>query len=1010
MKKLLIYSILYLSYFISYSQLGPEDENFIVETEFETSNYHEKFYRDPGENVFTPISSYKGNVYFVWVDADFRPQVGQIKDGIVSTFFLDKDEDNPYVIIDDGHHKFSLGIDKNGYIHIVGDHRHYGAANEDLYVERYRGNQSLYWVSENPEDISTLEYRGADIEKAIPGNGFTYPSFQTDMNGELYLRHRGRVGNGGHYTGEMAWIASKYDIETEKWIELGGKTPDDFVGWFITPNIKYEALHKAIFWEDDGLGTAVRWYQGYAGASAFDFNNRWHVATSISNHESLSASSHLIYAYSDDGGSTFNKADGSSITELPMRVEEGPGQASIVTDIEEAPVGIHQATTITFDKEGAPMINYTRFKSNGPDGATYFNGNYKYWDINNNDWSEQKENPISSALRHVFVSDANGIINYISPHGDGIIREFGFNKEVGRKHINELRGNFHGFDHRGIREKNVVRGLLSSNGKLKVVSFKGIPNLRSIPEEWNTTSIGNATGESGIFHDIYQIQSTGIFNESLSGQYVNQSVEGDFELQARIINVDYVTDSSFAGLMIQDGDETNPSYFGIAATSHQGVKTISKDEVGFESTSLPGYEPSEWLRITKTGNLLEAFRSDNGTNWIKLDSREIEMNATVSYGLIAGSGNPTEMSHARIDHISLNNIEVVNCFNTTELIEAECFDDMSGIINDGTNIGGINSGDWVAYNNIDLTDISSVKVSAGTPTAGGIIEFRLGDIDGELIGSMEITTTRGWVDFETTEINTSRAEGEQDLYLVFTGTEHALFNIDWIIFSSQVACLNNPARIEAECYDDMSGIRLETSIEGGEHIGYIDSGDWVSYNNINLTGVNTVDVRMSSAKNGNNNFIEIRSGSIDGPIIGEVPILNTGGWQSLITETVSITETTGTHDIYLLFKGEAGGLANVNWFGFTNNSILSVNDNTENNNLILSLYPSPVDESVNINYPNFSGEEILQIIDTRGLVLMNEKLQGINSTIDVSNLESNLYFVKITNSKGEVAITKMLIK
>ena len=104
--------------------------------------------------------------------------------------------------------------------------------------------------------------------------------------------------------------------------------------------------------------------------------------------------------------------------------------------------------------------------------------------------------------------------------------------------------NFYGVDQRGIREKNVIRGYFynsrDDSSKLQIRAMYGVPNLEPIPSEWTTTDIANTADENGMFHDIFQLKSTGTFDENFSGQYVNQSIEGDFELQARIINVNYI--------------------------------------------------------------------------------------------------------------------------------------------------------------------------------------------------------------------------------------------------------------------------------------------------------------------------------------------------------------------------------------------------------------------------------------------------------------------------------------
>jgi chitodextrinase len=127
--------------------------------------------------------------------------------------------------------------------------------------------------------------------------------------------------------------------------------------------------------------------------------------------------------------------------------------------------------------------------------------------------------------------------------------------------------------------------------------------------------------------------------------------------------------------------------------------------------------------------------------------------------------------------------------------------------------------------------------------------------------------------------------------------------------------------IKATSFNSMNGIQTEMTSDtgGGNNIGWIDDGDWVAFNNVNFgTGASQVSARVATDTAGGT--IEMRLGSISGSLIGTVAVENTGGWQNWVTKTASVA-VTGTHDLYLVFKGNAvGGLFNVNWLQFSNDS------------------------------------------------------------------------------------------
>lgn len=139
---------------------------------------------------------------------------------------------------------------------------------------------------------------------------------------------------------------------------------------------------------------------------------------------------------------------------------------------------------------------------------------------------------------------------------------------------------------------------------------------------------------------------------------------------------------------------------------------------------------------------------------------------------------------------------------------------------------------------------------------------------------------------------------------VWNGTQNAVYSV--------------PAtqQIQASSYNDAFGLETETTSDtnGGYDLGYSDGGDWAHYKNISFgTGVSTVSVRTASA--GAGGTLEFHLDSISGTLIGTATLPVTGGWQTWTTVPASVVSTTGTHDLYLVFKG-GNSIANVNWFQF----------------------------------------------------------------------------------------------
>jgi alpha-L-fucosidase 2 len=133
------------------------------------------------------------------------------------------------------------------------------------------------------------------------------------------------------------------------------------------------------------------------------------------------------------------------------------------------------------------------------------------------------------------------------------------------------------------------------------------------------------------------------------------------------------------------------------------------------------------------------------------------------------------------------------------------------------------------------------------------------------------------------------------------------------------------SRIEAESYDTQSGIQNVTCDEGTDAVGYVESGDYAVYRNIDFeNGAASFLARASSATNGGN--IEIRLDSPTGQLVGTCPVAATGDWQTFTDVKCSVSGATGKHDLYLVFTGDSGYLININYFQFGKESIGKLGD------------------------------------------------------------------------------------
>jgi len=137
-------------------------------------------------------------------------------------------------------------------------------------------------------------------------------------------------------------------------------------------------------------------------------------------------------------------------------------------------------------------------------------------------------------------------------------------------------------------------------------------------------------------------------------------------------------------------------------------------------------------------------------------------------------------------------------------------------------------------------------------------------------------------------------------------------------------------QIQASSYNEISAAALSEGIstglqtepcsdtDGGYDLGYSSPGYWAEYENVDFgAGVHSVQARVAN-NSGGPATIEFHSDSAVGPLLAQVTIPNTSGWQTWVTTPgIPVSGATGVHNLFLVFQnGSSSGMGNVNWFQF----------------------------------------------------------------------------------------------
>jgi len=98
----------------------------------------------------------------------------------------------------------------------------------------------------------------------------------------------------------------------------------------------------------------------------------------------------------------------------------------------------------------------------------------------------------------------------------------------------------------------------------------------------------------------------------------------------------------------------------------------------------------------------------------------------------------------------------------------------------GVYVAKIENGDYLKVRSVDFgKGAKAFEASVASASQGGTIEIRLGNPNGELLGTVDVKNTGGWQNWATVTGEVKKVKGVQDLCFVFKGAEGQLFNFDF---------------------------------------------------------------------------------------------------------------------------------------------------------------------------------------------------------------------------------------
>ncbi|MEN3337277.1 MAG: hypothetical protein V7647_953 [Acidobacteriota bacterium] len=206
--------------------------------------------------------------------------------------------------------------------------------------------------------------------------------------------------------------------------------------------------------------------------------------------------------------------------------------------------------------------------------------------------------------------------------------------------------------------EQVLAGLALSSHDPLVKATAVFSNVSVVPAPaWTHADVG-AVGVKGSLNATetnIRVEGGGadIWNDADAFHFAWLPLSGDGEIVARVARLEGGRAWAKAGVMIRETlDPASPHAF-MLVSARKGYAFQWRTATGGMSDSTAaglGTAP-QWLKLTRQGNVLAAFRSSDGVTWKAAGSEAIRMGRNVMAGLAVSSHASTATSLADFDHV-----------------------------------------------------------------------------------------------------------------------------------------------------------------------------------------------------------------------------------------------------------------------------------------------------------------------------------------------------------------------
>ncbi|HVX84782.1 MAG TPA: hypothetical protein VH253_08200 [Phycisphaerae bacterium] len=103
--------------------------------------------------------------------------------------------------------------------------------------------------------------------------------------------------------------------------------------------------------------------------------------------------------------------------------------------------------------------------------------------------------------------------------------------------------------------------------------------------------------------------------------------------------------------MVRDGLYDDAPHASMVLATNGTAEWLQRDAAGDSTTSVYRTPSDSWFKLTKSGDTLTGYDSNDGLTWTQVSSATLSMTGPVYIGLVANSGNTTDGQTVAFDNV-----------------------------------------------------------------------------------------------------------------------------------------------------------------------------------------------------------------------------------------------------------------------------------------------------------------------------------------------------------------------